>query len=177
MQSNRPYSGVVLAPSGTALAMVRGIAFGFSERYRKDCPQRSVVLMQSSDRLTGSFCHSARLRPPIVDVMFPVWFQEDVVVFGGERPAGLLALVLARERVGAETAAIETIVFFSRSFFFFHRSSNILTGVEQHRHLHCASNGFAVTRSGFPTSRCSGLVNLTATQREITQSALLAPML
>jgi len=33
--------------------------------YLNDCPQRSVVLMQSSDRLTGSFCHPARSSAPI----------------------------------------------------------------------------------------------------------------
>ena len=34
--------------------------------YLKDCPHRSVVFMQSSDKLTGSFCQSARLRAPIL---------------------------------------------------------------------------------------------------------------
>jgi hypothetical protein len=34
-------------------------------KYRKDWPQRSVVLMQSSFKFTGSFCHSKTRRAAI----------------------------------------------------------------------------------------------------------------
>lgn len=39
-----------------------------SLRHLKDCPQRSVVSMQSSVRLNGSLRHSGNLRAPMAEL-------------------------------------------------------------------------------------------------------------
>lgn len=47
------------------------------EWYLNDCPHRSVVLMQSSVKLTGSLCHSCKFSAPMdgLDYLFTVHVQ------------------------------------------------------------------------------------------------------
>lgn len=65
VQCDRPDASIVLSPSGYLLVAVE--TKSALVEYLNDCPQRSVVLIHSSERLIGSFCHSAIFSATILE--------------------------------------------------------------------------------------------------------------
>lgn len=63
--------------------------------YLKDWPHLSVVLMQSSVRLMGSFCHSARFSAPIVSVLYGRdrrwWWRKHEMILRLDRACNAVA--------------------------------------------------------------------------------------